>query len=350
MHVKHKKTIMKRIILLILTISVLCACKKDNLDDQNTDLPFPLEGTSAQFEQNIDYDTKARTQFDIWWLPESNTPTGLVIYVHGGGFFSGDKDYVYEAQKGGQWDFPSDIRSFLNQGVAFATVRYTLFESSGVEQEGVKKPMNDVKRALQYIRSRAEDFNLDKEKVVLAGNSAGAGTSLWIAFNDDMADLGNSDPVLKEGTRVKGVAVRETQSSYNIEDRWINDVFFDYTITWNDFVNVNESKILQTYGVPSMAEYNTSEIDTYRDDVDMLSLFTADDPAIWVDNTLREVPLQLDLTDDLIINHHAYHARELKERADFLGLENISYYGKDPILFSDQSGETWVDFCIRKLN
>ena len=48
-----------------------------------------------------------------------------------------------------------------------------------------------------------------------------------------------------------------------------------------------------------MAEYNTSEIETYRDDVDMLSLFTADDPAIWVDNTLREVPLQLDLTDDL---------------------------------------------------
>ena len=345
---------MKRIILLIITISVLCACKKDNLDVQNTDLPFPLECTSAQFEQNIDYDTKARTQFDIWWLPESSTPTGLVIYVHGGGFFSGDKDYVYEPQKGGQWDFPSDIRSFLNQGVAFATVRYTLFESSGIEQEGVKKPMNDVKRALQYIRSRAEDFNLDKEKVVLTGNSAGAGTSLWIAFNDDMADFGNSDPVLQESTRVKGVAVRETQSSYNIEDRWINDVFFDYGITWNDFVNANESKILQTYGVPSMAEYNTPAIDTYRDDVDMLSLFTADDPAIWVDNTLREVPdtvpSGLDLTDDLIINHHAFHARELKERADFLGVENISYYGKNPILCSDPSGETWVDFCIRKLN
>lgn len=326
-------------------ISVFSSCSKDK--EIVTELPFPLDGTGAQFEKNIAYDTKERTQFDLWWLPESSTPTGLVIYVHGGGFTSGGKDFVYEAQKGGLWDFPTDIRSFLNQGVAFATVQYTLFESSGTEQEGVKKPMNDVRRALQYIRSRAEDFNIDKEKVVLAGNSAGAGTSLWIAFNSDMAALGNSDPVLQESTRVKGVAVRETQSSYDIEDRWINDVFVYYGITWNEFLDANESKILQTYGVSSMAEYNTSEIDTYRNDVDMLSLFTADDPEIWVDNTLRAVAPP---TDDLITNHHAYHARELKERADFLGLPNISYYGKDPILFSDPSGETWVEFCIRKLN
>ena len=339
---------MKRIILLILAVSALYACSKDNPDDQNTELPFPLDGTGAQFEQNIAYDTKARTQFDIWWLPESSTPTGLVIYVHGGGFTSTaqDKDYVYEPQKGGQWDFPSDIISFLNQGVAFATVRYTLLEEFEIEQEGVKKPMNDVRRALQYIRYRAEDFNIDKEKVVLAGNSAGAGTSLWIAFNNDMADTGSADPVLQESTRVKGVAVRETQSSYNIEDRWINDVFVDYEITWNDFADANQSKIGQIYGVSTMAEYNTPEIDTYRDEVDMLSLFTADDPAIWVDNTRRDV---VEPTTDEIANHHAFHARELKERADFLGVENISYFG-NPIIYSDPSGTTWVDFCIQKLN
>lgn len=335
-------------------ISVFNSCSKDGDTEPQpnpffefSESPFDLQGIDAKFAKNIAYDTKARTQFDIWWLPESSTPTGLVIYVHGGGFTSGDKDYVYSAQKGGQWDFPADIRSFLNQGVAFVTVQYTLFEPSGTELDGVKKPMNDVRRALQYIRNRAEDFNIDKDKVVLAGNSAGAGTSLWIAFNNDMADLGNSDPVLQESTRVKGVAVRETQSSYNIEDRWINDVFVDYGIIWNEFLNTNESKILQTYGVSSIAEYNTPEIDIYRDNVDMLSLFTADDPEIWVDNTLRAVAPP---TDDLIANHHAYHARELKERADFLGLPNISYYGKDPILFSDPSGETWVDFCIRKLN
>ncbi len=339
-----------KILAIMFTITwVSNSCSKDGVTEpQSNPLPpFGLSGTDAKFAKNIAYDNKARTQFDIWWLPESSTPTGLVIYVHGGGFTSGGKDYVYDEQKGGKWDFPSDIKRFLNQGVAFATVQYTLLEPPVTEQEGIKKPMNDVRRALQYIRSRAEDFNLDKEKVVLAGNSAGAGTSLWIAFNNDMADTRNSDPVLQESTRVKGVAVRETQSSYDIEDRWINDVFVDYGITWNEFLDSNLSKIAQTYGVSSLEEYNTPEIDTYRDEVDMLSLFTADDPAIWVDNTRRDV---VEPTTDEIANHHAFHARELKERADSLRIENVIYYGKDASIYSDSSGEKWVDFSIRKLN
>lgn len=333
-------------------IIVFNSCSEDGETKPQTDSfvefsesPFDLQGR-AKFAKNIAYDTKARTQFDIW-LPESSTPTGLVIYVHGGGFTSGGKDFVYYSQKGGLWDFPTDIRNFLDQGVAFATVQYTLLEPPVAEEEGIKKPMNDVRRALQFIRSKSEDFNIDKEKVVLAGNSAGAGTSLWIAFNNDMADIGNSDPVLEESTRVKGVAVRETQASYDIEDRWINDVFVDYGITWNEFADSNQSKIAQSYGVSTIEEYNTSEIDTYRDDVDMLSLFTADDPAIWIDNTRRDV---VEPTTDEIANHHAFHARELKKRADFLGVENVSYYGKDPILFSDPSGKTWIEFCIQKLN
>lgn len=182
-----------------------------------SDSPFPLNGIPAKFSKDIDYDSKQRTQFDIW-LPDSNTPTGLVIYTHGGGFSSGDKDFVYSAQQGGAWDFPADIRFLLQNKIAFATVRYTLLNTTG-ERDGIKKPMSDVKRALQYIRHHAADFNIDKNKIILAGNSAGGGTSLWIAFNDDMADVQNADPVLRESTRVQGVVAREPQSSYNIEDR-----------------------------------------------------------------------------------------------------------------------------------
>ena len=49
--------------------------------------PVDLQGIHARFAKDIAYDSKARTQFDIW-LPASNTPTGLVMYVHGGGFTS----------------------------------------------------------------------------------------------------------------------------------------------------------------------------------------------------------------------------------------------------------------------
>jgi acetyl esterase/lipase len=328
--------------------------------------PFDVQSANAKFAKDIAYDSKERAQFDIW-LPTSSTPTGLVIYVHGGGFTSGDKNYVYSVQQGGAWDFPTDIRFLLQKNIAFATIRYSLLSPTG-EREGIKKPISDVKRALQYIRYRASDFNINKSKIILAGNSAGAGTSLWIALNKELADAQNTDagtslwialnkeladaqntdPVLRESTRVSGVVARETQSSYNLEDRWVNNVFADYKLTWSDIVANEGGAILKLYGVSSNAQYESPAIDAYRTEVDMLSLLSADDPAMWINNTLRDVAHPYSAPD--LSSHHAFHARELKKRADALGVENVTYYGRNPIIFSHPSNESWTQFCVRKIN
>ena len=44
---------------------------------------------------------------------------------------------------------------------------------------------------MQYIRSRAKEWNIDPTRIASYGSSAGAGTSLWLAFHDDLADPGN---------------------------------------------------------------------------------------------------------------------------------------------------------------
>jgi hypothetical protein len=341
------------VFLLLVFFTVSCSKNEDNPIPPNPSItysnsPFDLQGINAKFAKDIAYDNKERTKFDIW-LPNSNTPTGLVIYVHGGGFTSGDKDFVYSAQSGGVWDFPSDIRFLLQNNIAFATIRYTLLSPTG-ETQGVKKPMADVRRALQYIRHRSGDFNIDKSKIILAGNSAGAGTSLWIAFNNDFADAQSNDPVLKESSRVKGVVARETQSSYNIEDRWVNDVFVDYNTTWSEILANETGNIQKIYGVSSNAQYESAAIDAYRAEVDMLSLMSADDPEIWINNTLRDVLSPYKPFNPDIPSHHAFHARELKERADAIGVKNIAYYGKNPIIYAHPSNETWTQFCKRKIN
>jgi para-nitrobenzyl esterase len=340
-----------QLILVSALLFINTACDKEDSIDKKSDLvfsesPFPLNGIAAKFSKDIAYDTKQRTQFDIW-LPDSNTPTGLVIYTHGGGFSSGDKDFVYTAQQGGAWDFPTDIRFLLQNNIAFATIRYTLLSTTG-EKDGIKKPMSDVKRALQYIRHNASDFNIDKSKIILSGNSAGGGTSLWIAFNNELADPQSSDLVLRESTRVKGVAAREPQSSYNIEDRWVNDVFIDYNLTWTEILANETGNISKIYGVSSTAEYESAAIDTYRTEVDMLALLTSDDPDIWIDNTLRDVVPPYSAPE--ISSHHAFHARELKQRADAVGVENITYYGKNPVIYSHPSNESWTQFCKRILS
>jgi len=339
--------------LLIFTLIIGCDKNDDRTVELNSKItfsesPFDLQGVNAKFAKDIDYDGKERTQFDIW-MPHSNTPTGLVIYVHGGGFSSGDKDFVYAVQSGGAWDFPADIRYLLQNNIAFATIRYTLLKSTG-ETDGVKKPMSDVRRALQYIKHRSGDFNIDENKIILAGNSAGAGTSLWIALNNDFADPQNNDPVLRESSRVRGVVARETQSSYNIEDRWVNDVFVDYNLTWSEILSNETGNIQKIYGVSSTAQYESATIDTYRAEVDMLALMSVDDPEIWINNTLRDVVNPYIPYSPDVPSHHAFHARELKERADALGVENITYYGKNPVLYSHPSNESWTAFCVRKIS
>ena len=324
---------------MFITLLITASCNKDNNISNQSGID--LQGINADFISNVSYDVYNETAFDIW-IPSSQIPTGLVIYFHGGGFTSGDKSVVYENDK---WDFPTEIRYLLSNNIAFASVNYRLLKQTG-ENEGILKCIKDSKRALQFIKYHAKIYNIDKSKIVLSGTSAGAGTALWIGVSDDLADSLNSDSVLQESTRVRALALRETQSSYNIEDKWINDVFVDYGITWNDFFSANEDRIFQLYGVANQAEYNSPEIDAYRDTVDMLDMISAGDPEIFAENILTKVQAP---TTSGIANHHAYHVREIKEKADCAGVQNICYYGKNPVIYSDTSGETYLEFIIRKI-
>ena len=340
----------KATLILLLSVFTLTSCNKD--DDSPTPAPAPniafspspinLGDVNAQFAKDIPYDVFPETKLDIF-LPASSSPTGLVIYVHGGGFVGGDKTEFYEDSR--ERNFPEEIRTFLSNGVAVASMNYRLLNPQD-EEQGVLKCMNDVVRGLQYIRSRASDFNIDKTEVVLNGTSAGAGTSFWIAVNDDMADPESSDPVERESTRVKGFAMWQTQASYNLE-KWVDDVFVDYGTTFQDLLELDENPTIpQFYGLQSMSLYDTPQTDAYRAKVDMLALLSPDDPELWAANLLTPVEPP---TTQPIAHHHAFHVRTIKHWADSIGVANVCYYGNNPVLYEDPSGETSVQYALRKL-
>lgn len=342
---------MKRYIhfFIILTIvTSFYSCKNEEVNPKDptgiefSTAPFDLDGINAKFAKDIAYDDKERTKLDIF-LPESSTPTPLVIYIHGGGYKTGDKSHPYAVQFG--LDFPSRVKALLSNKVAFASINYSFLKNKGEEKEGVIKCLNDAKRALQYIRSRANDFNIDKEKIALTGVSAGAGSSLWIATRDEMADPNNADNVLRESTRVKAIALLETQATYNL-DKWKSDIFVDYNLSWDDFFKLSEDDISSLYGIDSMSEYNSEKINKYKSNVDMLAQMTSDDPEIWADN--RSFLVVSPTINKNIAYHHAYHVREIKEKADEVGIPNVCYYG-NPVIFSDPSKESLVDFLLRNL-
>src|SRR5690606_37471256 len=121
-------------------------------------------------------------------------PTPLVIFIHGGGFSTGSKESAYQPAN------QADIIRLLSSGVAYASINYPLLRQD--DPVGLMKPLNGIKRALQFLRANRQTFNLDASRVVLLGNSAGASAALWLAFHDDMANLNSADPVERQSTRV----------------------------------------------------------------------------------------------------------------------------------------------------
>jgi acetyl esterase/lipase len=139
-----------------------------------------------------------------FWRAKSDKPTPLLFYIHGGGWTGGDRSVVR-----------SMLKPALDAGISVVSVEYRNVRDS--MNDGlvppVKGPMFDCARALQFTRSKAKEWNLDKTKVALAGGSAGACTSLWLAFHDDLADPKSDDPIARESTRVTCAAVGGAQTT-----------------------------------------------------------------------------------------------------------------------------------------
>ena len=151
----------------------------------------------APTHTDVSYGQHERNVFDIW-ITQSNEPTPLVIYIHGGGFRNGNKSTINE----------ESLRKFQEAGLSVAAIHYRL---SGTGPYPIM--MEDAARCLQTIRSRAEEWNLDSEKVACYGGSAGAGISLWLGFHEDLADPDSSDPIARQSTRITAAATRNGQSN-----------------------------------------------------------------------------------------------------------------------------------------
>lgn len=140
-----------------------------------------------------------------FWQAESDQPTPLLFFIHGGGWQGGNR----------LSGLVNLIPHILKSGISIASVEYRFIgeaTADGVEPP-VKGPLHDAARALQFVRSKAGEWNIDKERIGASGGSAGACSSLWLAFHPDMADPDSDDPVARESTRLLCAAVTGAQTT-----------------------------------------------------------------------------------------------------------------------------------------
>lgn len=144
-------------------------------------------------------------QVMTFWKAESATPTPVLFYIHGGGWQGGNR-------MGGM---ASLVPAMHKHGISVVSIEYRFIAEAmadGVEPP-VKGCLHDAARALQFVRSKAKEWNLDKTRIAASGGSAGACSSLWLAFHDDLADPNSNDPISRESTRLLCAAVNGAQTT-----------------------------------------------------------------------------------------------------------------------------------------
>lgn len=163
----------------------------------------------------VRYGTHERHVLDFW-KAAGDKPTPLVFIIHGGGWRGGSKE---RAQRF------ADVPRLLEAGISVVAINYRLIGGGSTEPENldttkpppVHAPLYDAARALQFVRSKAKDWNIDKNRIGAAGGSAGACSSLWLAFHDDLADPDSADPIARESTRLACAAVIGAQTTLDPE-------------------------------------------------------------------------------------------------------------------------------------
>jgi acetyl esterase/lipase len=116
--------------------------------------PTLPEGTTALTDLAYVPDGGPRRTLDLY-VPKSEAPVPLIIWVHGGGWQGGSKQN------------PKAIR-FLTRGYAVASINYRLSQMAPFPAQ-----IQDCKAAVRYLRSIAKEHNIDPDRFGAWGESAG---------------------------------------------------------------------------------------------------------------------------------------------------------------------------------
>ncbi len=247
---------------------------------------------------DVAYGTHERDRIDVY-LAKSEQPTPVVFAIHGGGFRNGDKS---------RWGSDKQMGELIAKGVTCVAVNYPFLDSMPVQDI-----LRHCARAVQFTRLKAAEWKLDKARFASMGGSAGAGTSLWLATRDDMADPKAEDPVLRESTRLSCAVCNATQATYDLT-RWqtfLGPVKPEF--------NTSEAEGALFYGLSSIADCATDRGKAVLRECDMLGWITKDDPPLFLNNA-QVVPAPTNRGEWL---HCIHHAREVHKECSAEGVPCI---------------------------
>lgn len=241
---------------------------------------------------NISYGSQQRDTLDFWQAPNPG-PRPVLVYIHGGGFVGGDKNQFQR----------SLAQTLLARGVSCASINYPFLQDAPIQDI-----LHHAARAVQFIRSKSDAWNVDTTHIAAMGQSAGAGTSLWLNTHDDLANPKSDDPVLRESSRVVCCLLIDTQATYDLT-------------RWESFLGPTNPAFTSPNEIPSFYHVAAADLTTptgkaILHECDMLSWISKDDGPVMIQtNSDDSTP-----HDRNHLLHHPKHADEISKACEKAGV------------------------------
>ena len=112
-------------------------------------------------------------------VPSANASLPAIVCIHGGGFRAGNRT---------GWD--ARCRKFAEQGYVAVTVEYRL-----APKYQFPAAVNDVKAAVRWLRTNADKYHVDPNRIGAVGDSAGGHLAQFLGVTGDVAAFeGDQNP------------------------------------------------------------------------------------------------------------------------------------------------------------
>lgn len=147
---------------------------------------------------DVSYGTHPHQILDIHLPPKATAPSPVLLWFGG----------IWQPSK-----HVSDLNRFLPKGIAVVGVELRTL-TDGMQEKAnppVSYVMNDACRAVQFIRLNAAKWNLDPDRIAVAGGSQGTLPALYVGCAGDKADPNAADAVARVSTKVVCVGAYRSQ-------------------------------------------------------------------------------------------------------------------------------------------
>lgn len=225
-----------------------------------------------------------------FWKIDSKKPTPLLVHIHGGGWIGGKKNETVGTNQ-------------LSNGYSYASIDYRL-----AGKALLPAAVHDAARAIQFLRTKAKAWNFDPTRIAVTGGSAGAASSMWLAYHEDLADPNSKDPVLRESSRVCGAVARGGQTTLDpfLLERKIGPACIRHPMIWKTVGATSHEQLMKDWD-----KYKALSLECSP-----LTHVTKDDPPVWI-RYGKPAPVPVVKGDGI---HHAGFGRLLKAKCEQVGI------------------------------